>query len=117
MAGTLKRAGGEIVRRSTAAGLGGLAIALLVGVLSFAFTTRPAGQQQESVARYLTVTSRVVDLGSDSLQRTASSIADVLPGGRTSAANQEPLEASLVTSVPDLGLTRALVAARVAPEH
>lgn len=119
MAGTLKRTGGEIVRRSTAAGLGGLAIALLVGVLSFAFTTRPAGQQQESVARYLTVTSHVVELGSQSWQRTASSIADVLPGGEPLPGaqvpvNQQPLQTSLVAATPDLGLSRALAAARVA---
>lgn len=63
MAGTLLRAGADILRRSTTAGLGGLAIALLVGVLSFAFTTRPVGQEQESVARYLTMPARVVNLG------------------------------------------------------
>jgi len=118
VAGTLKHAGGELVRRSTAAGLSGLAIALLVGVLSFAFTTRPAGQQQESVARYLTVTSRIVDLGSHSLQRTTSSVAGLVPGGDAPSTSvpvgQQALEASLVEVRPDLGLTRALAAARIA---
>ncbi|MGE3961661.1 MAG: hypothetical protein AB7F65_08290 [Dehalococcoidia bacterium] len=110
MAGTLRRAGGEIVRRSTAAGLSGLAIALLVGVLSFAFTTRSAGEQQESMARYLTVTSRIADLGTESFHRTTSSVAGMLPGGSTQArANDVALEASLAVSAgPDLALTRAL---------
>ena len=122
MAGTLLRAGGGILRRSTAAGLGGLAIALLVGVMSFAFTTRSAGQQQESFARYLTVPASIVELGSAST-RTVSSL---IPGGDAPEAdtvedasdgwlspNALVFEASTAADEPpaipvDLGLTRPL---------
>lgn len=119
MAGTIQRAGGEIIRRSTAAGLGGLAIALLVGVMSFALTTRPAGQQQESVARYLTMPARMVELGSASAERTTQSVADLLPGGESlpsvaDSVNARPLEASFASVfVPDGGAPRALQAERV----
>lgn len=96
------RAGGDILRRATAMGLGGLAIALLVGVMSFAFTTRPAGQPQESVARYLTVPGRVVDLstittGAAHLTERAGML--IGPGGETVSTrrvNQRPLEMSLL---------------------
>lgn len=137
MAGTLTRAGGEIVRRATAAGLTGLTIALLIGVLSFALTTRPSGQQQEeSVTRYFAVPGRVVEFSAASLGHTSTRVAEVLPGtgvpGEVDAsapfaessadqrpANARPLEASQrVISVPDGSLPRALSAPRgdVAPE-
>lgn len=119
MAGTLQRAGVRIIRRSTALGLSGLAIALLVGVLSFALTTRPAGQQQESVARYLTMPARIVELGSVSAGRTTEAVANLLPGGESlpivgDSANDRALEASLArVFVPDGGIPRALTAERV----
>lgn len=119
MAGTIQRAGVRIIRRSTAAGLGGLAIALLVGVMSFAFTTRSAGQQQESVARYLTMPARMVELGSASAERTTEAVADLLPGGESLPSlsdplNDRPIEASFASVfVPDGGAPRALQAERV----
>lgn len=104
-----------MIRRSTAAGLTGLTIALLVGVMSFAFTTRPAGQPQESVARYLAVPGRVVDLGQVSVERTAEAVAVLVPGG---ADARSVLDEARVTSfvpapIADTALSGALAAARV----
>lgn len=50
------------MRRATAAGLGGLTVALFVGVMSFAFTTSAAGQSSETVTRYLSTASKTAEL-------------------------------------------------------
>lgn len=87
--------------------------------MSFAFTTRSAGQQQESVARYLTMPARMVELGSASAERTTEAVADRLPGGDSlpsvgDSVNDRALEASFTSVfVPDGGAPRALEAERV----
>ncbi|MEX1021695.1 MAG: hypothetical protein WD058_00985 [Dehalococcoidia bacterium] len=65
MAATLQRAGARIARRAMAAGLGGLSIALFVGVMAFAFATAPAERPapaSDTVLRYLPLAGRALDL-------------------------------------------------------
>lgn len=50
------------MRRATAAGLSGLTVALFVGVMSFAFTTSPAGQSSETATRYISTASKIAEL-------------------------------------------------------
>lgn len=80
--------------------------------MSFAFTTRPAGQSQESVARYLTVPGRVVDLGQASAERTAEAVAALVPGG-ADAAEDGLFAAFAEVPIPDAALSSALAAARI----
>ncbi len=86
--------------------------------MSFAFTTRPAGQSQESVARYLTVTGRAVDLGQISAERTAEAVASFVPGGAdeqrgSSSTGHARLTSLSRVTIPDPALAGALAATRV----
>lgn len=76
--------------------------------MSFAFTTQPAGQQQESVARYLTMPGRVVDLGTAATQRFSSF---EISGLVADAIGPDDDEATTVAI--EAGTPRALSAARV----
>ena len=80
--------------------------------MSFAFTTQPAGQPQESVARYLTVPGRVVDLGQASAERTAEAVAALVPGG-ADASGDGFVASSAPVPIPDVALSGALAATRV----
>ncbi len=62
MAGHFQQAGRRIVRRATAAGLGALAVSVLVGALSLALTTTYAGHASEDVAAYMPTDGRIAEL-------------------------------------------------------
>ncbi|MEX2376104.1 MAG: hypothetical protein WD942_11055, partial [Dehalococcoidia bacterium] len=57
-----QRAGTAVLRRAMAAGLGGLAFALFVGVMAFALTTNPSSGPSDSMTRYFTTAGKVVEL-------------------------------------------------------
>jgi len=87
--------------------------------MSFAFTTSPAGQQQESVARYLTMPGRMVELGQASAATTTGFVAEMVPGGADAQGPPPELSegSSLVGSlipVPDPSIVAALEAAQAA---
>lgn len=109
MAGTFQRAGVNVLRRATAAGLGGLTFALFVGVMAFAFTTSPAGDGEQHRTTYLTTASRIVELGTISMP-PAGRMLDVLSEA-VGANLPEDRRLELTTIEPghvDLVLTRAL---------
>jgi len=85
--------------------------------MSFAFTTRPAGQQQESVARYLTMPGRVIELGQASAGHTTQAVASLVPGGADSSVAPENPDldtsrAMAVVPVPDPSIVAALASAQ-----
>ncbi len=83
--------------------------------MSFAFTTSPAGQQQESVARYLTMPSRMVELGQTSAGHTTGFVAALVPGAaEAQAPSTVPSLVGSLIPVPDPSIVAALEAAQAA---
>jgi len=80
--------------------------------MSFAFTTRPAGQQQESVARYLTMPGRMVELGQLSAEHTTGAIAALVPGNARDGTRQDPRRVGSLVPVPDASIVAALAASQ-----
>jgi hypothetical protein len=112
VAGRLQRAGGGILRRATAAGLSGLAFALFVGVMAFAFTTNPANEPEENTARYLATASRVADLrvAMPRAEAAIGAVASMLPGQHPASEAAAPELTPVPGDHVDLVLVRALEA-------